>query len=62
VVLDRRYVRAEAALALSSGYVWGMMAFAAIAFLVSLGAVYAAWASSGLEPESPWDIVDDSLN
>lgn len=54
VVIERRFFTEEAAMVLSSGFIWGMVAFALIAFLASIGGVYAAWESRQLEPEEPW--------
>lgn len=58
VVVQRRYFTEEARLALSSSFIWGMVAFASIAFLMTLGAVYAAWESRDLEPEEPWASIE----
>ncbi|WP_324675503.1 glycosyltransferase [Hymenobacter sp. GOD-10R] len=57
VVVERAYYTPEARLALSSGDIWGMMAFAGVAFLMTVGGLFAAYQSSKLTPEEPWAIV-----
>ena len=53
----------ESELVLSAEKVWGMMGFAFIAFLMSLGGIYAALESQGMKEEEPWNSVDlTSLN
>lgn len=58
VIIQRLYFTEEAALALSSGFIWGMVGFALIAFLVSLGGLFAYWQSGRLTDEEPWADVD----
>lgn len=43
---------------LTSEAVWGMMLFASIAALMALGAIYAAWTSTTLPKDQPWDDID----
>ena len=43
---------------LTSGDIWGMVAFAAIAFLMVCGGIYAAWQSRTIKQEDPWATVD----
>jgi cellulose synthase (UDP-forming) len=57
VVLQRRFYTAEASLELSSGEVWGMVAFCMVAFLTSLGGLYAAYESRTLHIAEPWGTV-----
>jgi cellulose synthase (UDP-forming) len=57
VVVQRGYYTAEASLELSSGEVWGMVAFCMVAFLTSLGGLYAAYESRTLDIAEPWATV-----
>ena len=57
VVLQRRYLTPEAKLALTSGEIWGMIAFASIAFIMACGALYAAIDSRNISAEEPWQQV-----
>ena len=54
VVIQRGFYTAEARLMLTSGEVWGMVAFCFIAFLTSLGGLYAAYESRTLDIAEPW--------
>lgn len=58
VIVQRMFFTAEAKLSLSSIDVWGMVAFAGIAFLMVLGGIYAAWESQKIKTEDPWAGVD----
>ncbi len=58
VVIKRGFFTAEAKLTLTSGEIWGMVAFCFIAFLVSLGGLYAAYESKDLKVEEPWASVE----
>lgn len=49
---------AEAAIALSSPAVWGMIVFATLPLLASMGTLVAAWQARRTAPGSPWDAVD----
>jgi cellulose synthase (UDP-forming) len=58
-VLDRRlWHTSEGALALSSEAIWGMVFFASLPVLLSVGALYAAWQSRVPARGDPWDDVD----
>lgn len=48
----------EGSLELSAEAVWGMMAFATLPVIASLGAVYAAWESRRMPASAPWDDID----
>ncbi len=48
----------EASLELSSQAVWGMVAFATLPVLLTLGLFYAAWEARRPAPGAPWDVVD----
>ena len=58
VVVERKYYTPETRMALTSSEIWGMVAFAAIAFLMTFGGVYAAWQSRKMSVEEPWAKVD----
>ena len=58
VVVRRGFYTAEAKLTLTSGEIWGMVVFCLIAFLMSLGGLYAAYQSRNLTVEEPWSKVD----
>jgi cellulose synthase (UDP-forming) len=58
IVIQRRYLTHEAAIALSGGFIWAMLAFASIAFLMSLGGLYAAWKSRSISSEEPWKEIE----
>jgi cellulose synthase (UDP-forming) len=58
VVIQRIYFTPEARRALSSGEIWGMVAFASIAFIMTLGGTYAAWQSTTIPSEEPWNEID----
>ena len=58
VFFYRRYVAEEADLVLTAEKTWGMMGFAFIAFMMSVGGVLAALEASFLKAEDPWDSVD----
>ena len=57
-MVERGYYTAEARLMLSSGEVWGMVAFCFVAFLTSLGGLYAAYESRILDIAEPWKNVN----
>ena len=57
VVIQRGFYTAEARLMLTSGEVWGMVAFCFVAFLTSLGGLYAAYESRTLDIAEPWVTV-----
>lgn len=58
VSVYRGYFTPEARITLTSGEIWGMMIFAAIPFLLSLGGLFAAWQSGKITVEEPWQQVD----
>jgi cellulose synthase (UDP-forming) len=58
VVIQRGFFTAEARLMLTSGEVWGMVAFCFVAFLTSLGGLYAAYESKKLDIAEPWSKVN----
>ena len=58
IVIQRKYFTHEALLALSSGFIWGMVGFATIAFLVSCFSLVLVRESKNLEVDDPWSIVD----
>ncbi len=63
IVLDRRFFTAEANLSLTSGGIWGMVAFASIAMIMTVWGIYAAWESRKLSAEEPWKYIEiDKIN
>jgi hypothetical protein len=48
----------EAALELSSEAVWGMIGFASLPILATIGTLYAAWQARRPAQGAPWDHVD----
>lgn len=58
IIVNRVYFTPEASLSLSSGEIWGMVAFASIAFLMTVMALYAAWESRELSAEEPWKHIE----
>jgi cellulose synthase (UDP-forming) len=61
VVIERRYFTHEAKIALTSGDIWGMVAFACIAFIMTFGGMYAAIESRKIKEEEPWKHIDLEL-
>ena len=61
VIIERLYFTNESEISLTSGDVWGMVAFAALAFFMVLGGIYAAWESKKIKQEDPWVHVDLKL-
>jgi cellulose synthase (UDP-forming) len=57
-VVQQRLLRPEEVYRFSPEAVWGMVAFASIPVLASIGGVYAAWQSRRVVPGAPWDEVD----
>jgi cellulose synthase (UDP-forming) len=49
---------AEAAIALSTPAIWGMIVFASLPLLASMGTLVAAWRARRPSPGAPWDEVD----
>lgn len=60
VVRDRLLVTSEGMLELSSQAVWGMIAFATLPIVMSLGTLYAAWQARRPAPGATWDGIDVS--
>lgn len=58
VVIQRVYFTPEAKRALTSGDIYGMVAFAFIAFIMTLGGTYAAVKSRRIKAEEPWSTVN----
>lgn len=58
VVVYRRFYMPESLLAQSAEKAWGMIGFAFLAFLMSLGGVYAALEARKMKVEEPWENVD----
>jgi len=58
IIVKRGFFTPEAQLTLTSAEIWGMVAFCVLAFLTSLGGLYAAYESRNLAPEEPWAEVD----
>ena len=54
----RAFHASEASLELTSEAVWGMLAFAALPVLGSIGVLYAAWQARRPAPGAAWDDVD----
>jgi len=57
-VLAMRLRTPEGALELSSEAVWGMLGFALLPVVLSIGALYAAWQARRLPSDAPWDAID----
>ena len=58
VFFYRKYVADETDLVLTAEKTWGMMGFAFIAFIMSVGGILAALEANYLKAEDPWDSVD----
>lgn len=58
VIGTRFFATNEGALELSSQAVWGMVGFATLPALMSVGALYAAWQARCPAPDAPWNAVD----
>jgi len=59
IVYRRIFIVQEETLALSGEAVWGMVGFATMSAVFSLGVIYAAWKSRSLPGGSSWDVVPD---
>jgi cellulose synthase (UDP-forming) len=53
----RRFFIPEADLILSAEKTWAMIGFASIAFLMSIGGLFAAWEAKKLKEDEPWSHV-----
>jgi cellulose synthase (UDP-forming) len=58
VFIHRRYFINESELMFTAERTWAMMGFAFIAFLMTLGGIYAAREGQRLEEEEPWRSVN----
>ena len=58
VVIRRLYYTPEARLELTSADTWGMVLFAALAFSMTIGGLFAAYQSLRTKAEDPWATVD----
>jgi len=58
VLIYRKYYMPESQLALSAEKTWGMIGFATLAFIMSVGGVYAAMEARRMKVEDPWDTVN----
>lgn len=58
IIFNRAYYTPEARLALTSGEIWGMVAFATIAFIMTMAGLFAAWESRKIPAEEPWKYID----
>ena len=58
VVILRKYYTPEARLQLTSGIIWGMVAFSIVSFIMTLGGLYSALESRKLTVEEPWKKID----
>ena len=59
IAMVRFFETSESSLELTSEAVWGMMAFATIPVIMSVGALYAAWQSSRVQRgDDPWDGIE----
>jgi hypothetical protein len=47
----------EGSRVLDSGFIWAMVAFASLAFIVSLFATYAAWQSRKVKVQQAWEDI-----
>jgi cellulose synthase (UDP-forming) len=58
VFVYRRYFIPESELILSSERTWAMIAFASVAWIMTMGGLKAAWEAKGLQEAEPWRNVD----
>ena len=58
ILVYRRYYMPESSLSLSAERTWGMIGFAFLAFIMSVGGIYAALEARGMKAEDPWDNVN----
>lgn len=58
VLVYRRYYMPESLLSLSAERTWGMIGFAFLAFIMSVGGIYAALEARRMKAEDPWDNVN----
>jgi cellulose synthase (UDP-forming) len=58
VIIRRKYFITESKLVFTAERTWAMMGFALIAFLMTMGGIYAALEARHLKEEEPWQSVD----
>jgi cellulose synthase (UDP-forming) len=58
VYINRRYFMPESELMFSAEKVWGMVGFSFIAFIQSVGGIFAAYEAKILKAEEPWIKID----
>jgi len=58
VFIDRRYFVPESELIFTSTRTWGMLGFSMLAFIQSMGGIFAAWGAVRLKEEDPWDKIN----
>ena len=58
VLIYRRFYMAEGELVGSAERTWGMIAFALLAVIMTIGGIYAAMEARRLKVEEPWDTVN----
>ncbi|MCC5917916.1 MAG: glycosyltransferase [Cryomorphaceae bacterium] len=58
VIIKRMHFTPEGEIAFTRWETWGMIFFAAIAFVMTLGGIYAAWQSRNLDAAEPWKDID----
>lgn len=58
VIVDRKVFTAEAAIELTSGFIWGMLGFAMLSFFMTLGGLFAAIESKNISIEESWNRID----
>ncbi len=58
VVIYRLFYTPESVLSLTSEQTWGMIGFASIAFVMAVGALFAAFESSRLDAAEPWQKIN----
>ena len=58
IFIYRRFYIPEAELVLSAEKTWAMIGFAGIAFIMSLGGIWAAWEAKYLKEDEPWSHVE----
>lgn len=61
VMINRLYYTPESILEMTSERTWGMVGFSSLAFVMAIGGIYAAWESSNLSEDDPWNNVPMEL-
>lgn len=62
VIIYRRFYMPETLLRASAEKTWGMIAFAAMSFVMAIGGVYAALEARNMTDEEPWAKIDISTH